>query len=241
MVKTTTLKLNYLHLGDSLEFMRQMPDGCIDVVITDPPYSSGGLHASSRARPATEKYCKAWRGKAQTEFDHESKDQRSWTFWCMLWLTELRRMMKPNGLLLCFIDWRQLPSLTDTIQAADFLWQGVAVWDKTVGRCRPRMGGFRQQAEFIVWATAGELARQQLTLPGVLPLTLEHPKLHITAKPLELARQLVRLVPEGATIFDPFAGSGTFLVAAKERGVNWLGCECSPYYHDVATERLNGV
>ena len=37
-----------LYQGDCLELMRDIPDGSVDMVLTDPPYSSGGLFAGDR-------------------------------------------------------------------------------------------------------------------------------------------------------------------------------------------------
>ena len=54
-----------------------------------------------------------------------------------------------------FIDWRQLPAATDALQWAGWIWQGTAVWDK--GNSRPQKGRFRQQAEYIVWGSNGDM------------------------------------------------------------------------------------
>ncbi|MGC5887127.1 DNA methyltransferase, partial [Ralstonia pseudosolanacearum] len=75
-------------------------------------------------------------------------------------------------------------------------------------------------------------------LPGVFNERLPLPKRHMTEKPLALAREVVRLVPPGSVVCDPFAGAGTFLVAAKEAGHSWIGCELETAYHEVARERL---
>lgn len=234
--------LNRLHRTDALEFVRTLPDQSIDMLLTDPPYSSGGLHAGTRTQTTTQKYINSDTKTAYEDFDGDNMDQRSWAFWCHSWLTESRRALKPGGLVVCFIDWRQLPALTDVIQAAGFIHRGIAVWDKTLSRARPRRGGFRQQAEFIVWASKGPMRPYEapgVCLPGVFPVPLTFPKKHLTEKPLELAREIVRLVPAGGTVCDLFAGSGTFLVAAKEAGLNWTGCETSAAYHSVASARLN--
>ncbi len=52
------------------------------------------------------------------------------------------------------------------------------------------------------------------------------------------AGEYVRLVPPGAVVCDPFAGSGTFLVAAQEAGHQWIGCELEHAYHELALRRL---
>ena len=48
--------LNKILLGDSLEYLRQLPSNSIDAVITDPPYCSGGRTASEKALPPSKKY-----------------------------------------------------------------------------------------------------------------------------------------------------------------------------------------
>lgn len=152
--------------------------------------------------------------------------------------------MKTGGYLVCFIDWRQLPALTDAVQCAGFIWRGIAVWDKTNGGARPRVGGFRQQSEYMVWATKGKVPQRRtdgstIYLPGVFSERLAiHKKIHMTEKPEQLAREVMRLVAPGSVVLDPFAGSGTFLAAAKQAGHHWIGCEIEPTYYEVAQSRL---
>lgn len=228
-----------LHRTDALQFARALPDRSIDMLFTDPPYSSGGLHAGTRAQTTSQKYVSGGAKVVYEDFGSDNMDQRSWSFWCHAWLSETYRALKPGGLVVCFIDWRQLPALTDVIQAAGFIQRGIAVWDKTLRRARPYRGGFRQQAEFIVWASKGAMAQRDVYLPGVFPCALDMPKKHLTEKPVDLAREVVKLVPEGGVVCDLFAGSGTFLMAAKEVGLRWMGCEANDVYYGVAADRLN--
>jgi DNA modification methylase len=63
---------------------------------------------------------------------------------------------------------------------------------------------------------------------------------HVTTKPLELMRFLVRLVtPPGGTVLDPFAGSGTTLEAAILEGFTAIGIEREPQYADLCVARLS--
>jgi site-specific DNA-methyltransferase (adenine-specific) len=230
--------LNKLHQVDAVEFVRDIPPNTVDMLLTDPPYCSGGLHRAARAQPTGVKYINSSTKEDYEDFDFDNMDQRSWLFWCQGWLSGAQRALKLGGLVVCFIDWRQLPALTDVIQAAGFTLRGIAVWDKTTGRARPRNGGFKQQAEFIVWASKGELPACDVYLPGVFQCRLDFPKKHQTEKPIELARQVVRLVPAGGTVLDLFAGSGTFLLAAKEAGLSWMGCEVNKRIYAKSVERL---
>ena len=62
---------------------------------------------------------------------------------------------------------------------------------------------------------------------------------HPTQKPLELVRRLVAAASRpGALVVDPFAGSGTTLVACEALGRRWLGCEIDPAFQKVIVERL---
>jgi site-specific DNA-methyltransferase (adenine-specific) len=233
--------IDRVHHGDAMQLMRALPNNSVDLVFTDPPYSSGGMTSASRSRAPSEKYIGSDVKTVYPEFQHDNKDQRSWTFWCMAWLTEAYRVCRDEAHVVCFVDWRQLPSLTDAIQAAGFTWRGVAVWDKTIGGARPRAGGFKQQSEYLVWATKGAVRRADVYLPGVFSERLTRTKRHMTEKPAQLARDVVRLVPPGGVVLDPFAGSGTFLAAAKDAGLHWIGSELEASYHQVATARLHRV
>ncbi|HCE6978386.1 TPA: site-specific DNA-methyltransferase [Pseudomonas aeruginosa] len=231
-----------LYHGDSLQILRGLEAGSFDALITDPPYSSGGLHMGARQAAPSAKYMQGnsetkW---AEAEFLGDHRDQRSHTLWMTLWLAECFRLLKDGAPVCLFTDWRQLPITTDALQAAGFTWRGVAVWDKTEG-VRPQLGRFRAQAEYIVWGSKGgmPLQRQAPVLPGVMREPVRKAdKHHMTGKPTELMRQVVKICEPGGRILDPFAGSGTTLVAAELEGYDWAGCELTEHYHQVALERL---
>jgi len=64
---------------------------------------------------------------------------------------------------------------------------------------------------------------------------------HPTVKPIKLMQYLIKLVtPPNGTVLDPFMGSGSTGVAAKELGFNFVGCELSPEYFEIAQKRVNG-
>jgi len=64
---------------------------------------------------------------------------------------------------------------------------------------------------------------------------------HPTVKPITLMEYLVRLVtPKGGIVLDPFSGSGSTLIAAKNLGFDYLGIEMDPEFVDIANMRLRG-
>lgn len=64
--------------------------------------------------------------------------------------------------------------------------------------------------------------------------------LHPTQKPVELMKILIDLTTiEGQTVLDPFCGSGSTLLAAKQLNRNYIGIEINKEYFDIALNRLN--
>ncbi|MEA9490356.1 DNA-methyltransferase [Xanthomonas campestris] len=231
---------NQLLQGDALTILPTLEANSFDALITDPPYASGGLTAAARAKPPSQKYVQGGGAQLHADFVGDERDQRSHLKWMHLWLSECARVLKDGAPVLLFTDWRQLPLTTDALQIAGFTWRGITVWDKTEG-VRPQLGRFRNQAEYIVWGSKGNmpLDRRAPVLPGVIRESVRKAdKHHLTGKPTELMRQLVRICESGGRVLDPFAGSGTTMVAAQLEGFASVGIEMTDQYASVARNRL---
>lgn len=196
--------------GDALKVLSGFAPGTFDAVITDPPYASGGRTQAEKNKSTAKKYSNMG-DHAPPPFDGDAKDQRSWTRWAAEWLYDARKICKPGAPVCMFIDWRQLPAATDALQWAGWIWRGTAVWDK--GNSRPQKGRFRQQAEYIVWGSNGDMpiSRPVPCLPGVFKYGNPQNRIHLTEKPLQLMRDIVKRSPSRAD------GSWTPLLAAAPR------------------------
>lgn len=229
---------HHLHRGDALALLRELPDGVVDSVITDPPYSSGGQFRGDRMQLTTAKYVGSDVKLDRPEFVGDTRDSHSFRYWCQLWISEALRATRPGGTCLVFTDWRQLPSMTDALQAGGWVWRGIVVWDKQ--HARPVLGRFTAQSEFVVWGSNGPMPRDRREIfPGVyrVPVRAEQ-KHHITGKPLTLMRSLVKICRPGGLVLDPFAGGGTTGAAALLGGLRFIGCELSKEYFEIAGARL---
>lgn len=104
--------------GDCLAELHNIPDGSIDMVLTDPPYSSGGLFAGNRKQDTRTKYTSSKdNGAARFQnFSGDNMDQRSFTAFCREVFSQIRPKVKEGGILGAFIDWRNLPAMTDALQ-----------------------------------------------------------------------------------------------------------------------------
>ncbi len=243
MKPTDEIGPHRLYLGDSVSLLRGLPDCEADAVITDPPYSSGGMMRGDRAQSVADKYVQSGAAKFEnSDFSGDNRDQRSWAYWCHMWLSECLRVTKPGGYLLVFTDWRQLPTTTDVIQSAGWVWRGILSWDKGPGSRAPTPRYFRHQCEYLVWGTRGPMSDDTSWPPegrGCYPGSYTCPvrqddKHHMVGKPTTLMRQLVFCVPPGARVLDPFSGSGTTGVACAEEGRHFSGIEtCDDHYETM--------
>ncbi|MCQ4969230.1 DNA methyltransferase [Enterobacteriaceae bacterium DFI.7.85] len=226
-----------LYCGDSLEILSGIGEQ-FDAVVTDPPYSSGGMTRGDRVAKPSDKYVNSTH---HHEFYGDNRDARSWAFWMTQWLSQVNRQVVPGGYAMVFTDWRQLPTLTDVFQAGGFIWRGLVPWDKTLSSRAPHTGYFRHQCEYIVWGSNGPLPKSQHggPWPGLLTQRIipSH-KLHMTGKPVELMEKLTAPVAPGGKILDPFMGSASTGVAAIRRGCRFTGIEMSQQYFDISCERL---
>lgn len=233
-----------LYHGDALAVLRDLPSASVDALITDPPYSSGGAFRGDRMNNGQSKYV-GWTMNGQQmgsdlpEFTGDNRDQRGYMAWVTLWLTECLRVAKPGAFLLMFTDWRQLPTTTDAIQSGGWVWRGIVVWDKEVGR--PLKGRFRNHVEYVCWGTHGPLDAEKnpVYLPSVYRVTPPSgDREHMTQKPIRLMRELVKVVPLDGVILDPFMGSGTTGAAAVAEGRRFIGVEMVEHYAEIATRRI---
>lgn len=229
-----------VHHGDALAWLQTLETGTVDAVVTDPPYSSGGMLRGDRAGAGTrEKYTSAKAKSAYADFSGDNRDQRGWAYWMALWLGEALRATRPGGTLVMFCDWRQLPAASDALQAGGWVWRGIVPWIKPDSR--PQLGRFTQNAEFVVWGSNGPMPIEGDALPGYYlarsPRANEG-RQHITQKPVDVMRSLVRIAPRGGLVIDPFAGSGTTGVACVLEGRRFAGCEMSEVHHATALRRL---
>lgn len=226
--------------GDCLKVMQKFSGGVrFDGIITDPPYSSGALERAVATSTAA-KYTSIKRGNRLPDFDGECMDTRVWMGFMTEVLSAARAVCKHGGVVCAFCDWRRLSAMADAFQRAGWRVMGVAVWDKTEG-VRPQRGRFRQQAEFIVWGANGALSisRDVKILPGVFRhANVTAGKVHQVQKPLELMKDICRIVEPGGTILDMFCGSGTTLLAARELGLNAVGIESNSEICAMAARRL---
>lgn len=237
-IKKITIGEATLYLGDCLHVLAEIDQ--VDGVITDPPYSSGGMVRGDRMQSTKAKYMNTDSGNQQRlgDFSGDNRDQRSFEFWSALWSSAAMQATVPGGVACFFSDWRQLPVSTDYMQAGGWVWRGVVPWAKP--SARPQMGRFAAQCEYVVWGSNGPMPVERGVgcLPGFFDQAAPAQREHVTQKPVPLMAEICAIVPSGRVILDPFMGSGTTGVAAVESGRKFVGCEINPDIFAIACRRI---
>lgn len=224
-----------LYHGDALELLPEV--GPFHALITDPPYSSGGMYRSDRMRATADKYVNSDTAVHRPEFSGDNRDQRAFYFWSTLWLSMAAQAAPVGAHCLIFSDWRQLPTISDAVQGGGWIWRGVGTWWKP--GIRMQRGGFSQSSEYVAWGTMGAWSRDLDYAPqNVFKCAPADDKEHIAEKPEGVMRWLIPFAAVGETVLDPFAGSGTTLLVAKREGRKAIGIELDEASCEIAARKL---
>ena len=232
-----------LYHGDALAVLPELERGSVDLVLTDPPYSSGGMYRSDRSKGTADKYQHSHEtNRTYAAFSGDNRDQRSFEKWSALWMSAALNVVREEGALGCFIDWRNIACVVDAVQIGGWVYRGIVPWYKG-GDQRPRKAWFRSNVEYIVWGSAGALdagpETEGICQDGLLFCRMNgFEKEHQTQKPVGLFHAVYEVRPDWATILDPFAGSGSTLRAAKDLGRKAIGIEIEERYCEIAAKRM---
>lgn len=230
-----------LYHGEALRVLFELPDASVDAVITDPPYSSGGMMRGDRMQDVKLKYVQTG-SKSHDELESFSGDTRDgfgYWFWLSVWLGECQRILIPGGISAMFTDWRQLAVTIGGLQSGGMVYRGVVPWFKP--SARPVQGRWANSCEYVVWGSNGPRSLDIVgpkAFPGFYQANSPRDREHVTQKPLDVMREMLQVVPEGGTVLDPFMGSGTTGVAAVLEGRKFIGVEMTDHYAEVALNRI---
>lgn len=222
-----------LHHGDCLEVMRGLSSGSIDVVLTDPPFSSGTRKEGSKG---------VRRSMVRSMEDEEWYSTDCLTTGGFVWLMrqcalQWRRLLVRGGHVFVFIDWRMSPHLASAIESVDFRHKGTIVWNKTyfgMGDC------FRNQYELILHFTFG-MGRKPTRhdVGNVLSFPPVKDGLHPNEKPVPLLREILSVVARpGSVVLDPFMGSGAVGVASLLAGCGFVGIDVDGRFVEISRDRI---
>ena len=234
--------------GDSAEVLSRLPDNCIDLVFTSPPYNFGLEYGASADDYAWEDYF----AELFAIFD------------------ECIRVLKPGGRIAVnvqplFSDY--IPShhiISNHFLQRKLIWKGEILWEKNNYNCKyTAWGSWKSPSSPYLkytWEFIEVFCKASLKMQGQAAdadIDAEEFKSWVNARwsiapernmtrfghpamfPEELATRVIKLFSfRGATVLDPFLGAGTTAVSAKKHGRRYLGIDISQEYCETARERL---
>ncbi len=212
--------------GDWRDHVGELADGSVALLLTDPPYGIGfepGERKSTELKPI-----------------HNDDPQRA--------IAELEEMLKallsklqPNAHVLCFTSWQREHEFRTVLESSGLTVRNSLVWVKDKHGLGDLEAQFAPRHERILYAVKGK--------PGLYhrePDVLEAPRVptdnHPTEKPVALLRRLIEATTAGGQLVgDPFGGVASSLVAAKECGRRYWGCEIDAEYYQIGQRRLKAL
>ncbi len=250
-----TLPLGRILEGDCVEAMRGLPTASIDCVFADPPYNlqlGGDLNRPDGSH--VDAVTDAW-----DKFD----SFKTYDDFTRAWLTEAKRILKPNGSLWVIGSYHNIFRVGAILQDLGFWVLNDIVWRKANPMPNFKGTRFTNAHETLIWASTGEKARYtfnyrtmktlndelQMRSDWVLPICggperikRNGTKAHPTQKPEALLyRVMLATTNKGDVVLDPFFGTGTTGAVAKRLGREWIGIEREQDYIEVAKERIEAA
>lgn len=248
-----SLPIGKILSGDCIEAMRSLPDKTVDCIFADPPYNlqlGGDLSRpdGSQVDAVTDEWDRFDSFQAYDEFTRQ-------------WLTEARRILKPDGALWVIGSYHNIYRVGAILQDLGFWILNDIIWRKTNPMPNFKGTRFTNAHETLLWASMGEKAKYhfnyramktlndelQMRSDWVMPICSGSERLkeggskvHPTQKPEALLyRVLLATTEKGDVVLDPFFGTGTTGAVAKRLGRNWIGCERESIYREAAIKRIS--
>jgi adenine-specific DNA-methyltransferase len=209
----TNANLNTVMHGDCVELMNRLEPGSIDFVITDPPYIT-----RFQARD----------GRTVANDDNAR--------WLKPAFAQMHKLLKPAAFCVSFYGWNKADLFIEAWRAAGFRMIGHLVFRK---KYPSSVRFLRCQHEQAYLLAKGDVQPPAQPVPDVIEFPYTGNKLHPTQKPTAALAPLIHaFCPPQGIVLDPFAGSGSSLVAARELGRRCIGIEIDEQHHRTATARL---
>ncbi|PHS78368.1 MAG: modification methylase [Rhodospirillaceae bacterium] len=250
------LPLNKVLLGDCIKSMDSLPEGSVDMIFADPPYNlqlQGDLHRPNNTK--VDAVDDEWdQFESFAEYDDFTKR----------WLKAARRVLKADGTMWVIGSYHNIFRVGATLQDLGFWMLNDVIWRKTNPMPNFRGRRFTNAHETMIWVAKDKDARYrfnyeamkalnddlQMRSDWTLPICSgkerlkndQGTKAHPTQKPESLLyRVILSSSLPGDVILDPFFGTGTTGAVAKKLGRNWIGCDESKTYAELATKRIAKV
>lgn len=214
------MELNKIKNIDCLEYMKDLDNECVDLIVTDPPYLID--YKTNYRNDKNHEFCSTIKNDNNPELISE-------------YIKECYRIMKENTAMYMFCSMDKVDFFKQELEKY-FKVKNIIIWVKnnwTAGE---------KQYEMIILVNKGRalINGKRLTDVWKCNRVAGKSQLHQNEKPLSLIRTCIKKHSnENDVVFDGFMGSGTTAVACKELKRNFIGTELEKKYYNICIKRLN--
>lgn len=225
--------------GDCLDVMRTMPDSCMDLVVTSPPYNLKNSTGNGMKCGKGGKWANAALIKGYATYD-DNMPYEQYCKWQKECLQEMFRLIKDTGAIFYNHKWRVQDGLIQDRReiVQDFPVRQIIIWRRK-GGINFNAGYFLPTYEviYLIAKKNFKLAPKANRYGDVWEFTQEMKNKHPAPFPVALIDRIIGST-NAKIILDPFMGSGTTAVSARGLGRHFVGIEISEKYCDMARARL---
>ena len=228
------MELNKIYNMDCIEYMATLPDGSVDLIVTDPPYkvtSKGNAGTMGGMMKST-----YMDGKI---FKHNSIKPQEY-------IPEFYRLLKDGSHCYIMTNHVNLQEILNVATNSGFRFVKSLVWNKG-----NKISGtyYMSQFEYVLFFRKGKGKKiNKCGTSDILEVQNKKTKgedgknLHDTEKPVELMKILIEnSSQENEVVFEPFMGIGATVIACKELNRQYVGCEIDEHYFNIAQERIKSI
>jgi site-specific DNA-methyltransferase (adenine-specific) len=210
------LPLDRIIRGDATRVLPQLPKHSVDLIVTDPPYGDNTCYGPKKVRIAGNEHPLASLSVMSLAYRVLKRDSAAYVFCSIRHLDFMRAFFS---------------------RYTRFRLRDIVIWDKLSMRIAP---GFRKQYECILVLEKGRPCYRDPKMRNLIGIRRVRDSRHPHVKPVELIKLLINHSSDaGDVVLDPFVGTGTTAVAARELGRHFIGIELDESYVRVAQARLD--
>jgi site-specific DNA-methyltransferase (adenine-specific) len=225
---------DHLYQGDALDLLAKIPQGSVDLIITDPPFAIDFQAQRLNYNRSGGHVMEGYREIPPEEYGAFTRK----------WVGLAYRALAPSGSIYLFSGWNRLKDVLSALDDAGFVTLNHLIWKYQFGVFTrkkfvtshyhilyavkdPKDYTFNKIDHYPedVWVINREYWKGRKKTPTKLPSALVKKILGYSSNP-------------GDLVLDPFLGSGTVAVVSQELGRHYLGFEIVPEYFSFARERI---
>jgi site-specific DNA-methyltransferase (adenine-specific) len=230
--------LDTVHCLDALTLLCGLPSGSVDCVVTSPPYNLrntvGGV-----LKKKTGKWSMGSLANGYATYD-DNMPHEQYVKWQRSCLTQMMRVLKDTGAIFYNHKWRVqnglLQDRQDIVQG--FPVRQIIIWQRAGGHnFNPGYFVPTYEVIYLIAKSDFRLKPGANSYGDIWHIPQEANTKHPAPYPIALPEMCIRST-EADLILDPFIGSGTTAVAARNLGRHYIGCDISPEYVAIARKRL---